>query len=272
MLHDGHRRGSTGCSAAAWSRWSTSSACSPRCPPTGSSPCSTWAPGPGTSRATSVRWARREGRRVRVFALDRDAATLQIAARLVRDYPEIRFLRGDALALPIRRAAWISRLRDDPAPPGAGRGRAVPGRGGSLGARRVRGQRPGAEPSRTRRGVADHAVHHPRRDLAPRRAAVREAVVHAARGERLCERAGLKDADVVHHRPYLRFCAVRAEVMDRRRRVVVGARAGRAARPPSCSRTGHAVALLDKAGVPRPRVCGEYLSPEAARVLDRLGV
>jgi 2-polyprenyl-6-methoxyphenol hydroxylase-like FAD-dependent oxidoreductase len=35
---------------------------------------------------------------------------------------------------------------------------------------------------------------------------------------------------------------------------------------------GWSVTLLDKAAFPRPKICGEYLSPEAARVLDRLGV
>jgi flavin-dependent dehydrogenase len=35
---------------------------------------------------------------------------------------------------------------------------------------------------------------------------------------------------------------------------------------------GWAVRLVDKARFPRPKVCGEYLSPEAARLLDRLGV
>jgi flavin-dependent dehydrogenase len=34
---------------------------------------------------------------------------------------------------------------------------------------------------------------------------------------------------------------------------------------------GFAVRLLDKASFPRPKICGEYLSPEAARILDRLG-
>jgi flavin-dependent dehydrogenase len=32
------------------------------------------------------------------------------------------------------------------------------------------------------------------------------------------------------------------------------------------------VALLDKAEFPRPKICGECLSPETARLLDRLGV
>ncbi|MBI2524374.1 MAG: NAD(P)/FAD-dependent oxidoreductase [Candidatus Rokubacteria bacterium] len=35
---------------------------------------------------------------------------------------------------------------------------------------------------------------------------------------------------------------------------------------------GWTVRLLDKATFPRPKVCGEYLSPEASRILDRLGV
>jgi len=35
---------------------------------------------------------------------------------------------------------------------------------------------------------------------------------------------------------------------------------------------GWSVTLLDKAAFPRPKICGEYLSPEAARVMDRLGV
>ncbi len=35
---------------------------------------------------------------------------------------------------------------------------------------------------------------------------------------------------------------------------------------------GLTVVLLDRAGFLRPKVCGEYLSPQAARLLDRLGV
>ena len=49
-----------------------------------------------------ARWARRVGRPLRVLALDRDAATLRIARRTVRDYPEIVLLQADALALPLR--------------------------------------------------------------------------------------------------------------------------------------------------------------------------
>jgi len=50
-----------------------------------------------------VRWCRRAGRSVRVFALDRDAGTLAIARAASAGYPEIVFLQGDALDLPVRR-------------------------------------------------------------------------------------------------------------------------------------------------------------------------
>ncbi len=49
-----------------------------------------------------VRWARRAGRAIRVFALDRDPAMLQVARRYTAGYPEIALIQGDALALPVR--------------------------------------------------------------------------------------------------------------------------------------------------------------------------
>jgi ubiquinone/menaquinone biosynthesis C-methylase UbiE len=48
-----------------------------------------------------VRWARRAGRRLRVIAIDRDAATLGVARAACAGYPEIAFVQGDALALPV---------------------------------------------------------------------------------------------------------------------------------------------------------------------------
>jgi hypothetical protein len=50
---------------------------------------------------TLVRWARRTGRRIRVFALDRGTSTLRLARRYTAAYPEITFVQGDALALPV---------------------------------------------------------------------------------------------------------------------------------------------------------------------------
>jgi menaquinone-9 beta-reductase len=63
-------------------------------------------------------------------------------------------------------------------------------------------------------------------------------------------------------------------VTDRRADVVVvGAGPGGAAAALFLAEHGLDVVVLDRAGLPRPQiVCGEYLSPEAGRLLDRLGV
>jgi geranylgeranyl reductase family protein len=53
--------------------------------------------------------------------------------------------------------------------------------------------------------------------------------------------------------------------------VVVGAGPAGAAAAILLAERGWQVTLLDKAGFPRPKICGEYLSPEASRILDRLG-
>lgn len=52
-----------------------------------------------------VRWARRADRPIRVFAVDRDWATLQVARRVAREYPEVVLVQADALALPVRDGA-----------------------------------------------------------------------------------------------------------------------------------------------------------------------
>lgn len=54
--------------------------------------------------------------------------------------------------------------------------------------------------------------------------------------------------------------------------VVVGAGPAGAATAILLAERGWSVTLLDKAAFPRPKICGEYLSPEASRILDRLGV
>ncbi|MFQ5897206.1 MAG: methyltransferase domain-containing protein [Candidatus Methylomirabilia bacterium] len=48
-----------------------------------------------------VRWARRRGRRIRVLALDRSDQVLAVARRLAAEYPEIAFVQGDGLSLPV---------------------------------------------------------------------------------------------------------------------------------------------------------------------------
>jgi flavin-dependent dehydrogenase len=54
--------------------------------------------------------------------------------------------------------------------------------------------------------------------------------------------------------------------------IVVGAGPAGAATSILLAEHGLAVITLDRARFPRDRICGEYLSPEAGRVLDRLGV
>jgi len=54
--------------------------------------------------------------------------------------------------------------------------------------------------------------------------------------------------------------------------IVVGAGPAGAAAAILLAERGFDALVLDRAAFPRPKLCGEYLSPEAARVLDRLGV
>ena len=52
-----------------------------------------------------ARWARRNGRNVRVVVVDRDPTTLRLACQAAAGYPEILLVRGDAAALPCRERA-----------------------------------------------------------------------------------------------------------------------------------------------------------------------
>ena len=54
--------------------------------------------------------------------------------------------------------------------------------------------------------------------------------------------------------------------------VVVGAGPAGAATGILLAEHGLDVVVLERATLPRPKICGEYLSPEAVRLLDRLGV
>jgi len=53
--------------------------------------------------------------------------------------------------------------------------------------------------------------------------------------------------------------------------IIVGAGPAGAATAILLAERGLSVRLLDRARFPRPKICGEYLSPEAPRLLDRLG-
>jgi len=53
---------------------------------------------------------------------------------------------------------------------------------------------------------------------------------------------------------------------------IVGAGPAGAAAAILLAEHGLDVVVLDRAALPRPKICGEYLSPEAVRLLDRLGV
>jgi flavin-dependent dehydrogenase len=58
----------------------------------------------------------------------------------------------------------------------------------------------------------------------------------------------------------------------RRDVIVVGAGPAGAATAALLADLGWEVLVLDRARLPRAKICGEYLSPEAQRILDRLGV
>ena len=159
-----------------------------------------------------VRWARREGRRIRVFALDRDAATLRIAAQVVRDYPEIRFVRGDALSLPIRPEAvdlTISAMTLHHLEPGAGvqylaeMDRAA--RVGFVVNDLVRSRIAHWVVWLITRFITRSAISRHDGPLSVKRSYTPREV------SGLCEQAGLKGVDVVHHWPYFRLCAVRTK-------------------------------------------------------------
>ena len=168
--------------------------------------------GAGDIPRAVVRWARRQGRRIRVFALDRDADTLRIAAQVVRGYPEFTFLQGDALALPIRPESvdlTISAMTLHHLEPDAGV---------QYLAEMDRAARVGMVVNDLARSRLAHAVVWVLTRFITRSAisrhdgplSVRRAYT-PAEVSGLCEKAGLPDAAVVHHWPYFRLCAVRTK-------------------------------------------------------------
>ena len=168
--------------------------------------------GAGDIPRALVRWARGEGRRIRVFALDRDADTLKIAAQVVRAYPEIIFLRGDALSLPIRPGSvdlTISAMTLHHLEPEAGvrylAEMDAAARVGMIVNDLVRSRIAHAVVWLITRFITRSAISRHDGPLSVRRS----YTPHEVSG--LCARAGVRDASVVHHWPYFRFCAVRAK-------------------------------------------------------------
>ena len=157
-----------------------------------------------------VRWARRAGRRIRVFALDRDPVTLEIATQAARGYPEITFLQGDALSLPIRPGAvdlTISAMTLHHLEPDA----AV----GYLGEMDAAARMGFVVNDLVRTRLAHAVVWLVTRLVTRGWIARHDGPLSVLRSytpsevTALCEKAGLLDASVVYHWPYLRLCAVR---------------------------------------------------------------
>src|SRR5262249_5836824 len=87
----------------------------------------------------------------------------------------------------------------------------------------------------------------------------------ASEARRARGRTPADDPRVSHAGPPAGGALVRTDV------IVVGAGPAGAATAIFLAEHGLAVRLLDRARFPRPKICGEYLSPEAPRLLDRLG-
>lgn len=159
-----------------------------------------------------VRWARRAGRRVRVFALDRDGAALTVARGNAARYPEIVLFQADALAPPFRprsvdvviSALTLHHLE----PPAAARFLAAidsTARAGFVVNDLVR--------SRTAYALVWLAT----RLLARSRMSWHDGPLSVLRAytpeelRELCRRAGLRDVRVHRYPPLLRQCAVRVK-------------------------------------------------------------
>jgi hypothetical protein len=159
-----------------------------------------------------VRWARGSGRRIRVFALDRDGATLKYARGYAAAYPEITLIQGDALALPVRpgsvdlviSAMTLHHLRPEEAT------RYLAGMDAAA--------RLGWVMNDLVRSRAAHRVVWVLTRLLSRSAMARHdgplSILRSytpAEVVALCEKAGLFDVKVVHHYAFIRQCAVRAK-------------------------------------------------------------
>src|SRR4029450_6083512 len=131
-----------------------------------------------------------------------------------------------------------------------------------------------AEPRGPGAGLAGHAGTGLRAAVAPRRALVREARLHPRRGAWALRARGAPsggDSPLRAPATLLPGRRTRARAVTTHDVVVGGAGPAGSATAILLAERGWSVLLLDKAAFPRPKICGEYLSPEAARILDRLG-
>jgi hypothetical protein len=161
---------------------------------------------------TLVRWARRHGRRLRVFALDQGRATLSYARSYTAAYPEITLIQGDALDLPVRAesvdivisAMTLHHLGPEEA---------------ARYLREIDGSaRRGWVVNDLVRGRIAHGLVWLLTRLFTRSAMARhDGPLSILRSytppevTALCEKAGLFDVRVVHHLSLIRQCAVRAK-------------------------------------------------------------
>lgn len=159
-----------------------------------------------------VRWARRAGRRLRVFALDRDFPTLRAARRDAARYPEIALIQGDALALPVKAEAVdvvISALTlHHLEPEAAVRYLAeldAAARSGWVVNDLLRSRLAYSVVWLTTRLVTRSPMSRHDGPLS-----VLRAYTPAEVGA-LCEKAGLFDARIIPHVPFMRQCAVRVK-------------------------------------------------------------
>jgi ubiquinone/menaquinone biosynthesis C-methylase UbiE len=149
---------------------------------------------------------------VTVFALDLDRATLDLARAASRRYPEIRFLQGDALALPFASGAvdlvmsslTLHHVESGPAPRYLAQMDAVARRGLVVNDL-VRSRTAWALVWLATRAFARSAVSRHDGPLSVRRAYT------AAEARALCERAGLSRARVIRYPFAARQCIVRAK-------------------------------------------------------------
>src|SRR5690606_21539980 len=149
-------------------------------------------------------------------------------------------------------------------------GEGAAGAGARLAARRRRERAAPLPRELPRRAPARRNRLAPQPPHAPRRPALRAARVHRTGAARArTPRRAARRARAPPRLPAPRAGRAMSTPCDA---VVVGAGPAGSATALLLARAGHDVLLLDRRDFPRAKPCGDCLSPEAGRVLDRLGV